>query len=327
MKTMVRVFLLVCLVATLAACQSMGGAFGASQFHPRLNLRVGDAYAAHDSIRMTITVPLGNREGLEINVQQNTEMDTRIEVLERLPRNTWRLSYTIARFRNEMDAMGMHQEFDSAVDTHEGNPLSAMIGHTFVMTLDEESKIIDFTGLDELFDKILERVGPLDHLQRQVLLKSLRESLNEDALKQNMLPNTDLYPGEPVTVGESWTTQYDLRAIVPMSGTGRYTLTKRENDRAFIDVLIDFSDNPNGQPLNFNGMFFAFERGTSTGSLVLDERTGMVVDSHTITDLTMSMDRPPEMPAAAGEPDNLTMRVYMEHNYTMTDADQAETMR
>lgn len=326
MKNMVRVFLLLCLVAALAACQSMGGVYGASKFHPRLNLQVGDVFTAHESVRVTITVPFGNMEGVEVKVQQNTEMDTRIEVVKRLPHNTWRLNYTIERFRNEMSTMGMYQGFDSATDSGDSNPLSAMVGHTFVMTLDEESKIVDFTGLDELFDKVIERLGPIDQMQRQVLMKKLKETMNEESMKQNMLPNSGMYPEEPVAVGESWTKDYDLRAIVPMAGTGRYTLTKRENGHAFIDVLINFTENPNGQPLNFNGQNFEFEQGTSAGSMILDERNGMAVNSHTITDMSMSMDLPADMIPDQGELNKLTMRIHMEHAFTMTDAKKTETV-
>ncbi|HPM76650.1 MAG TPA: DUF6263 family protein [bacterium] len=326
MKSMVRVFLLLCLVAAVAACQSMGGAYGTGKFFPRLNLKVGDVFVAHESIRLHTTVPMGNMPGMEVKNEQNIEMDTQIEVTKRLPNNTWRLTYTITRFRNEMSSMGMYQSYDSAVDDNEANPLGVMVGHQFLMTLDEECKIVDFSGLDELFDKIIERVGPIQQAERQALTQKLRETLNEDSIKQNMLPNSGMYPDEPVTIGESWSKDYDLRAIVPMSGVGRYTLSKRENGRAYIDVLIDFTQNPNGQPLNLNGLLLDFDEGVSAGTLILDEENGMVVGSQTITDMTMSMNVPPEQAALGGIPDNLTMRIHMEHNYTLTDADQAETV-
>jgi len=168
--------------------------------------------------------------------------------------------------------------FDSdQQDSTKQNPFSALKGATFNMVSGANGEIKSVTGVEKMLDNIAAKMSK-DASQASQIKNSLSKQFNSEAMKQTMESSFRIYPDKPVKIGDSWTVDTKMQMSMPIETITTYTLKEVKDGIAILGV--------NGKLISKGG----FEtpgnkmetdlKGTNSGDVELDIKTGMIINGH-----------------------------------------------
>ena len=109
------------------------------------------------------------------------------------------------------------------------------------------------------------------------------------ALKQ-MMGNMPTFPAEPVAVGDRWQNTASMGLPVPMTARNSVTLASRNDGRATLQIKSVLAPGPKGGQMGMGDMKMDVAvEGNQEGTAVIDEATGMVVESTMQYDLNCTV--------------------------------------
>ncbi|HPQ68449.1 MAG TPA: DUF6263 family protein [bacterium] len=290
MKNMVRVFLLLCLVAALAACQTMGGAFGTRKYNPRIQLQVGEKYFYHNINKFEINAQLDGLDaeifGSEMNMCMQTDVSYRLEVLEKLSNHSWRLS-----FKGENVAIGVCPSEDSPSQEPTSAPeleqlLSAMTHSNYSFVFDRDGKVSEVEGFDQTIDKLS---TALENFDIQTARKNDQEStaMAGKLILDNYIKDLHFLPDKPMKLGDTWVKQIETElGDKRLIGESSYTMSKWEDEIAHFDIHTTYAL----PPLVVSNEVEVMEKAWQSGSLAVNSETGMLVSLEIKTNLLFKHD-------------------------------------
>lgn len=187
---------------------------------------------------------------------------------------------SIERIRQNL-SNGRSLSFDSDNSSGSNHPateaLSAIVGHSFRITLNPDGAIKSVDGINEMYDKILSKLYFRNPRRRQMLKQSLRQLFGEETIEQSFGKAFKVYGQEPRTLNESWHHTSRLTKPVPMVVKTNYTLTRLKDNRAVIAVDATISPNDDANPVTTgNRKVSYYLDGTQSGTTVIDTRNQML---------------------------------------------------
>lgn len=192
------------------------------------------------------------------------------------------------RFKINMDVMGFAMEIDSDKPVTEGrdsmtaklnkvtSALAAIKGRQFTMKVNAEGKVEELSGLRGMAAAIADSLG-LDEKQKQQMVARFDQQFNDKEVQGQFEQVLYILPNREVKVGDSWKKTITGGSMYRGSTmTSTYTVDEIEGD------MVTLEEKTKVEPAGQGGM-----NGTITGTLVVDSRTGLVVNAD--RDISLSL--------------------------------------
>ncbi len=185
--------------------------------------------------------------------------------------------------RYESMSMDMKTPMGSQTFSSDGsgddNPAAAMLKAltegAFTMIMTDRGKVLEVTGLEEIFDELGNAASGLPENQRAQLKKQINDSFGPDALASNLSSSMAIFPDHPVAFGDSWEVRMQVNSGVTMNSVMTYTLTGEEGDFYLVSGKGTMKTADGGVVMNTNGMDVKLEmNGELANEMKVDKKTG-----------------------------------------------------
>ena len=249
-------------------------------------------------------------QSLDIYQTKTTELEFEVETVD--GNNIASIKVTYLKFKEKGASQGGQMEYDSTnPEISADNPFaptySAMIGQGFIMKVSPEGKILELTGIDEMYLKMAEKLvdsedenirkrlkdraqQSIDRTNQRYGSRAKRvEALKEMIKKYPMLTEKQFmsivanvmvpFPGKSISIGDSWQGKTILPSGAPVEVDSTFTLREKNQTDLTIDVSskIDL-DNVTvpgmGSP---QGQTKVSLKGSYEGFLQIDQKTGWLI--------------------------------------------------
>jgi hypothetical protein len=201
---------------------------------------------------------------------------------------TKNISTTFERFKMNMGIGGMNIEIDSdnplpdfgnktgkeAIDKLNGL-LGAIKGQKFSMLVNEEGQVLEVKGFETMANTIIDSLG-IDEKQKGEMIRKFNQQFNEQSIKDQFARIFNIFPNKEVKVGDTW--QKTLTVGGPAAGKyiSDYKVKEIEGDMVTVDENTKISSGNDENKVE----------GTLEGTLIIDSKTGLVVNADQDMNLT-----------------------------------------
>ena len=193
------------------------------------------------------------------------------------------------RLKMQTDLMGMNINVDTDVttpsDSLDKNPLAAMSkvfgaikGQRFTMQVNEEGKITEITGFENMAQHIADSLG-LNAEDRREMVQGFNSQFNAEEIKQNFERFWYIFPNKEVKVGDSWEKKSAIKGKMAGTYTSRYKVTDIEGDMVTLEEVTKI-DSKEGERISLTGEI--------KGIVVVDSRTGLLMNADQDMDMKAS---------------------------------------
>lgn len=215
--------------------------------------------------------------GQEINLTQNIGTDYTFDITDG-KNGDKNVKVIYNRITMKSVAMGNTMVMDSEQDNADKqNPFSGLKGATFNMIFGANGEIKSVTGISEMLDGMVVKMTT-DSSQLKQLKTSLSKQFNAEAMKQTMESSFKLYPDKPVKIGDSWNVDTKMQMSMPIETNTTYVLKEVSNGIATLNVKGTLVSKGNFETMGNN--METDLKGTNSGDVQLDVKTGMILNSH-----------------------------------------------
>ncbi len=197
--------------------------------------------------------------------------------------NMYDLSINLIGKKNATNANGKSVVSDTKLSAPKEEQLKgiytinkAMVGNKLNMKMSVDGIISSITGFDAIYTKVTNALVPLvkDAKQRTEILKNIKDSFNENTVKEQFQKNLKFLPAKGVKIGEKWTESEEIMPGIKLSTT--YNLVKVENGIA--EVAVQGTIPPKSDKRSQEGMTHSMSMGGSqSGKIILDANTGWLL--------------------------------------------------
>lgn len=268
-------------VAVLAVTLMTASSHAADKIQLQLRLKKGDNY----SLRVTNSQKMTQKIlGQQQSTDQTIAMGYLFEVSEVDPAGvmTARVTYRTIQVR-QTGPWGVW-EYDSANPSKNTNPLAgsfmALVNRSFAAKIAPDGTVKEIQGVDALVADMLKGMSLPPGADKTAIERAIREQFGEAALKEMLEKSMNLYPSQPVGIGDSWQKRIVLSQGFPMILDNTYTLKDLKGGVAMIVVSSTLSPNRNAAPTNLGTAKLTYSlSGTQEGTLQLQESTGFVTQA------------------------------------------------
>ena len=249
-------------------------------------------------------------QSLDINQMKTTELAFDVETVD--ANNIASIKVTYLKLKEKGASQGGQMEYDSSnpeiTDDNLLAPIySAMIGQGFIMKVSPEGKILELTGIDEMYSKMAEKLADSeDENLRKTLGDKAQRAIDEtnkrygsrakriDALTEKIrkypmftevqfmeLLNNVVVPfaGKSISIGDSWQAGVMRLPIVPDEIQGTYTLKEKNQTFLTIDInsKIDIDNVTVPMMSSPQSQTTISLKGSYEGSLQIDQISGWLI--------------------------------------------------
>jgi hypothetical protein len=146
--------------------------------------------------------------------------------------------------------------------------LKAMVGKSFMMKVNSEGKVLEFSGFAEVRNAIVQSLGLEGQDAKDAELMS-GQVMNDDNLRKSFEQAFFIFPNKEVKVGDTWTKEMQMGGMMPLKVSSTYTVKSIEGDHATLSMDGTISSTSEAAKMN----------GTQNGTMIVDLKTGLVVNS------------------------------------------------
>lgn len=193
------------------------------------------------------------------------------------------------RFKMKMNMAGMNIEVDTdkpmVGDVDSTNPLGmldhllgAIKGQRFNMKVNAEGKVMEVTGFTNMAQSIADSMG-LKEKERTAMIEKFNKQFNEESTKEQFERFLYIFPNKEVKVGDSW--QKSTTTTGQIAGTYNSTYTVKEIEGDMVTLEEKTKVNADNEQMKMNG--------DVTGTLIVDSKTGLVVNADQKMTVTTSV--------------------------------------
>jgi len=219
-----------------------------------VNVLPGETYRYSTSTRQNMVQEIMGGT-MEINQEFAAEYNY---LIESVGEKSIKIKATVEKMQLHIDAPDEQIEFDSEQEGSDArfSKLNDLIGKSFYIFMNTDGKVFKVSGFEEL--------------SKDLKLGTFVTQLLTDSSLLNSL-NMDIYPGQPVEMGESWnkTNSIDV-ANLKLQSNLTYTLEGVSEDLVWLDVNGDVSGSSNNENVEMN------LKGTQTGTIETILNSGMI---------------------------------------------------
>ena len=206
-------------------------------------------------------------------------VETQYKVMDVMPNGDVAVKSTIMSMKDTNDSAQGSTTFDSknleGSDATMVELMQPLIGHEMSMVIDKTGEIKSFEQED-----VLEKMFADADEAMMMAKASLEGQFGEDAMKNKMLSLGNVLPNKSIKKGDTWTKEKKIKSVMLLLSNYTYTLNERKDGKAFISVVGTTKTDPTAGPVEMMGMEMSYLlSGPVKGTLVVDEKTGWVIQS------------------------------------------------
>jgi hypothetical protein len=200
------------------------------------------------------------------------------------------LSGQYRNFRMDMKMMGIEMDIDTdkptpAQDTSSAPDMTnmlnrvfrAMVGRQFSMKVDEEGKVLEVKGFEEMVSGMLDSLG-LNAEQKQIAQASLKDQFNEQNVKDQFAQIFNIFPNKEVKVGDTWEKSFSTGGKLKADYNTKFTVKEIEGD--FVTLATKTTIKSNDATTEV--------KGEQEGDMIVDSRTGLVTSGDATQDIEVT---------------------------------------
>lgn len=275
------IFLLVIITMVgLYSCQSAKTASGSKML--KFNLEKGKGYDYEMILNFDQTM-----EGQAMQMDMNTYYSMDVTADDGTNKI---ITTTYDRFKMDMKVGPMNINVDSdnpTADTGDmkgkdplkmlNNVFGAIKGKKFVMKVNAEGKIEEVSGIKEMAQSIVDSMN-LDETLKQKMTEQFSQQFNEQNIKEQFERFLYIFPNKEVKVGDSWQKTTTPGGAMGGKYVSTYTVSDIEGDIVTVEEKSKIDGMSSSMKMN----------GDITGTLVIDSKSGLVVNADQDMALTMN---------------------------------------
>ncbi|MBB6236622.1 hypothetical protein HDC90_001234 [Pedobacter sp. AK013] len=188
------------------------------------------------------------------------------------------IKVTYNRLFMKSTAMGntMNLDSDEADSTKKG-PFAGFKGASFYMTVASNGGIKTVAGIDGMLDRVAAKMTT-DTAKLRAIKSALGKQFSADMVKQTMESSFKIYPEKLIKIGDSWTVDTKMQMSMPIETITQYTLKEVKDGVAILSVKGSLISKGNFEVMS-NHMETDL-KGTNSGEIAVDLKTGIVLNSH-----------------------------------------------
>jgi hypothetical protein len=308
MKKAITVLSVVILLATVCSA--------ADKVELKLRLKAGESH----EMKMTQTQDIAQTmNGSEFKMTQTQEMVMSIDCIGVDANGNMDVKMTYKAMKIVMEGPMGKMEFDSAKPkaTDANTPpqekmmaslFAAMIGSEFQMKIKPTGETSDIRGISEMMKKLKgDSASPMGDV--------IGKMFNEDQVKDMTGNMMNMYPAEPVAVGDSWYETKSINFMMPIDVDTTYMLKGVKDGTATIDMVskMDMGDSSKPIVIDPNNKMSMQLSGTINGTSLVDLATGMAKK----TDMTMNFSGMLKMEPNQEMPEGMTIPMSIKSTATV----------
>ena len=146
--------------------------------------------------------------------------------------------------------------------------MGAIRGRKFQMKVNKEGRILELSGFENMASAIADSLG-LEPGQKQEMMQEFTREFNNTKVRAQFERLLYVFPNKEVKVGDTWTKTFSQEG--PFAGNYASTFTVKEIEGDMVTVSEDSKVTGNGEGMGL--------QGKSEGTMVIDSRTGLVVNA------------------------------------------------
>lgn len=286
----------------------------------KLRLEKGQTYKMRTLNEMKIkqTMP-GQQQAMTINQKNETKTIYTAEDVREDGTFVLKVAYDAIAFKTENPDPNQTIEYDSADTSKAVGPmasvLGAIVGQSFTITITPDGHVKEVQGIDAFCRRMEEKINELPEGQMRVGMETqFKMQYSEEALKANMENSFNMYPDNPIDIGDTWQRKTTMNQGFPMVIDSIYTLKERKNGIAVIDVFAMIQTNKEAGPTEMGNVKIQYKMsGSVTGIMEIQESTGWPIRSNQNLRLTGSVTvQSPEMQQPMSIPMSITGPITVE---------------
>jgi hypothetical protein len=188
---------------------------------------------------------------------------------------------TYKNFKMNMKMMGMEIDVDTDKPSPpmneeelKANPMgmmnrifSGIVDKSFTMKVDEEGKVLEVSGFNELLQSMADSMGVSDDM-KQKMMASLKDQFNEQSVKDQFAQIFTIFPNKEIKVGDSWEKSFNMGGKMPAKYTTTYTVKSMEGDHVTLDTKGRITSEGGDMEV----------KGDQLGTVIVDSKTGLMVN-------------------------------------------------
>lgn len=299
---------------TLALILSAALCVQAQKYKLALNLEAGKEYIQKSNAKMTITQ---NFNGMPIEIGMNIKGDYVFKVLA-AENNQYDMEVSYTSVEMEMESAQGKNSFSSKNASEQdmmSTMLSRMVNKPFKMTMSQSGKVVDITGIDNLFGGLFEGYD-LAQQQKDQILAQLKQSYGAKAFKGSFEQITAIYPEDKVKLGKTWSTETSIEAGMSVNLTTNFVLKAANNDYFLIHGEGNLASNPDAPYVKQNGMDIKIlVDGQLTSDIKIDRKTGWIIDATIVQNMSGNT----ELKASEQMPDGMSIPMTIKSKSVITN--------
>ncbi|MCE5339845.1 MAG: DUF6263 family protein [Planctomycetaceae bacterium] len=299
MKRVISVLSVVILLATVCSA--------ADKVDLKLRLKAGDSH----EMKITQVQDMSQTmNGSEFKMKQTQEMVLGLDCVGVDANGNMNVKMSYKSMKMSMEGPMGKMEFDSTkpksadanTPPHEkmmADMFAAMVGSEFQMKIKPTGETSDIRGLSEMMKKIK------GDANSQPMGDIISKMFNEDQVKELTGNMMNMYPAEPVAIGDSWYDTKSMNFMMPIDIDTTYMLKGVKDGIATIDMVskMDMGDSSKPIVIDPNNKMSMQLAGTINGTSEVDVKTGMTKK----TDMTMNFSGMMKMEPNQDMPQGMTM--------------------
>lgn len=282
MKKIIVILVAIITIAGIQSCQSTKSATGSKML--KFNFEKGKGY----DYEMIINVDQDMKgQTMQMDMTNYYSMDVVAD-----DGDTKTITTTYDRFKMNMKVGPMNIDVDSDKPLPEmsGNgkedPMKmlnsifgAIKGRKFSMKVNAEGRVEEVSGFKDIAQSIMDSMH-LGEKEKQEMTQQFSQQFNEQNIKDQFERVLYIFPNKEVKVGDSWQKTTTPGGVMGGKYTSTYTVSEIEGDMVTLEEKSKIEGTSEG--LNM--------KGDITGTLVVDSKTGLVVNADQDVEITTTKD-------------------------------------
>ena len=247
----------------------------------RLNLEKGSSSKHRTTINQTTTQSMG---GMQQEVKQNQIFEYTIDVKGKDSQGNIDAQITYNRVAIDMNTAGMSFSFDSndkeeAASNPQFKGFAALIDKSVDVKFSPRADVLEVSGIEGLLENMVNELSGGDEAMKAQMKQGLKDSFNEESMKQMFGGAYVQLPERAVKVGSTWVENQSVVNQFTLNVINNYAVKAIEGNSVSVDVTSTIATVP-GSKANMQGMEVAFNLfGTQSGNIKIDAKNGTITES------------------------------------------------
>lgn len=247
--------------------------FTFSQKTLQLNLKVGEKFSQSMIVESVVDQDL---DMLQHSMVVTIQLNLAYEVIA-IEEKAFVLEMQYDKLIMSTKSGDISNEFNSDGDADNiyNSVFKAFCNEKFKLYLNPDGSVNKFSGMNEVYDRILDKFPELSPSMKKSMLDVVKKSYGEEAMRKTIEASMRIFPSEPVSIGDTWKIKSKLDN--GQTQISDYTLMGTKDGKTKIKGVSTFNMN---MADDVSDVIKSMKlKGTMSQVIYLDPKNGWVLES------------------------------------------------